>query len=93
MSPNTAEAIDFLLRYRGSEPIVLTATRTDDVTCHSRTFRPDEDQERLRDWIDARQGSRNLYFGVNPAAYPIWGPAIPRDWDIRALRVRLEIHG
>jgi hypothetical protein len=39
----------------------------------------------LRDWTDARQGSRNLYFGVNPAAYPIWGPAIPRDWDIRAL--------
>ena len=73
-SPNTDEAIAFLLRYRGSNPVVLTAMDLDDpCVIQSRTFRPAGERARLCEWINRHQGVNNIYFTVNPTLGVIWG--------------------
>ena len=83
--PATAEAIAFLLQYCKSEPIVLTAIIPNGGSIESETFRPAKEQERLRDWIDARQGSRNLYFTVNPTTKVFSGKVRPKKEDMMGM--------
>jgi hypothetical protein len=84
--PQTGEAVDFLVRYRGSNPIVLTAIIPDDRGVESATFRPAEEQEPLRQWIDARQGNANLYFSVNPTLHPLNGRGVKaKKSDVRGM--------
>lgn len=84
--PNTAEAVDFLVRYNGSEPTVLTAIVPDGGGVESATFRPTHEKERLRDWIDARQGKANLYFAVNPTLQPLNGRGVKaKKSDVRGM--------
>jgi hypothetical protein len=78
--PNTQETIGFLLHYRGSEPIVLTAIVPDGGPVESETFRPADEIERLRSWIDERQGKKNLYFTVNPTMKPLSGRVKAMCW-------------
>jgi hypothetical protein len=73
-SGNTDEAIAFLLQYRGSAEVVLTAMDRDDpFVLQSRTFRPAGEQDRLRDRINKHQGVNSVYFTVNPTRGVIWG--------------------
>jgi hypothetical protein len=74
--PNTPAAVDFLVGYSRSKPIVLTAIVPDGRGVESATFRPAEEQERLGEWIDARQGRANLYFTVNPTLRPLNGRGV-----------------
>jgi hypothetical protein len=74
-----------LLWYCRSEPIVLTAIIPNGGSTESETFRPAEEQERLRDWIDARQGSRNLYFTVNPTTKVFSGKVRPKKEDMKGM--------
>src|SRR3712207_2355865 len=83
---NTQEAVDFLIRYRGSEPIVLTAITPDDAApTESATFRPAEDVGTLTKWIDERQGKKNLYFTVNPTLRPMKGLVKAKKTHIRGM--------
>lgn len=84
-TPNTGEAVDFLMRYRGSDPIVLTAIVPNDGGTESDTFRPEQDGARLRKWIDARQGKLNIYFTVNPTLKPMAGRVKAKKTDIRGM--------
>ena len=88
------EAIDFLLRYRGSEPVVLTSIEPRGNPLRiSRTFRPVHEKGEMQTWIDDRQGSKNLYFTVNPASVPFIGPGKVEHIHIRgvtALQVDLD---
>src|SRR4051794_4125527 len=83
--PNTAEAIDFLTRYRGSEPIVLTAIHPETRAVTSETFCPSKDVARLRSWIDPRQGVENIYFHVNPTTRPLSGRVKAQKAQIRGM--------
>jgi hypothetical protein len=84
-APNTPETIDFLVRYRGDEQIVLTAIIPDGGPVESETFRPAQEQERLRAWLDERQGKRNLYFTVNPTLRALSGRVKAKKTDIRGM--------
>lgn len=83
--PNTGAAVDFLMRYRGSGPIVLTAIVPNNGGTESDTFRPEQDGQRLRHWIDARQGRSNIYFSVNPTLKPMAGRVKAKKIDIRGM--------
>ncbi len=84
--PRTEEAVDFLVRYSGSHPIVLTAIIPDGGGVESATFRPAEEQQRLCQWIDARQGRANVYFTVNPTLHPLNGRGVKaKKTDVRGL--------
>ncbi|MBM0207411.1 hypothetical protein JNW90_33865 [Micromonospora sp. STR1s_5] len=86
IEPKTQETIDFLIRYRGSDPIVLTCITPDGAApVESETFKPAEDTERLRAWLDARQGIKNLYFHVNPTMRPMSGRVKARKEHIRGM--------
>ena len=86
VEPNTQETIDFLIRYRGSEQIVLTTIEADGAApVESETFRPAQDVDRLRAWLDQRQGKRNLYFTVNPTMKPMSGLVKARKEHIRGM--------
>src|SRR5215208_874480 len=83
--PKTQETIDFLIRYRGSDPIVLTAIAPNGGPVESETFKPAEDVERLRAWLDDRQGKMNLYFTVNPTMKPLSGRVKARKEHMRGM--------
>jgi hypothetical protein len=84
--PNTPETVDFLVRYSGSESIVLTAIIPDGGGVESATFRPAEEQGRLCQWINARQGRANLYFTVNPTLHPLNGRGVKaKKSDMRGM--------
>lgn len=82
---NTREAVEFLVRYGGSRPIVLTAIIPDGGGVESATFCPAEQQDHLREWINARQGNANIYFSVNPTLRPIKGHAKASKRDIAGM--------
>jgi hypothetical protein len=91
--PNTHETIEFLIRYRGDEPIVLTAIVPDGGPVESETFRPQSDGARLEAWLNERQGKKNLYFTVNPTLKPLSGRVKAKKEHIRgmiALHVDLD---
>ena len=83
LSPDTDEAIAFLEAYRPDGPWVLTAIEPDGGRTATVTFES-ATRDRLRAWIDARQGRNNLYFTVNDAFGPLSKKA--RKSDIRAAR-------
>jgi hypothetical protein len=84
--PNTQDAIDFLVRYSGAEPIVVTAIVPDRAGAESETFRPIDEADRLREWIDKRQGKKNLYFSVNPTLQTISGRVKAKKRHIRGMK-------
>lgn len=61
---DTAAAIDFLRRWSPEESWCLTAIVPDGRT-DTATFKPSE-EDIANEWIEARQGRKNLYFTVNP---------------------------
>lgn len=59
-------AIAFLTRWRGEGPWVLTAIGVDRKSISTLTFFPDRIQD-MREWIEAENRTRNVYFHVNTA--------------------------
>lgn len=85
--PDTDSAIDFLMRYSGNDPIMLTAIVPDGGSVESLTVRPETEGEKARQWIDKNQGRYNIYFTVNPTIRPMSGQSIKaKKTDIRALK-------
>lgn len=84
-TPKTGEALDFLQRYRGDEPIVLTAIVPNGGGIESETFRPESEGVRLRNWIDLWQGKANVYFTVNPTLKRLSGRVKAAKTDMRGM--------
>lgn len=85
--PDTDSALDFLMRYSGNDPIMLTAIVPDGGGVESLTVRPETESEKARQWIDKNQGRYNIYFTVNPTIRPMSGQSIKaKKTDIRALK-------
>lgn len=86
---DTAAAIDFLRRWSPGDDWCLTAIIPDGKT-ETRTFRPSEG-EAAAAWIEARQGSKNLYFHVNPVRRPLSNKANKADIAaVRALQTDID---
>lgn len=64
MVPQTEKAVEFLKRLRPAGNWILTAILPDSPTITTRTFLKKESLE-MWDWIDAFQGTRNIYFTLN----------------------------
>ncbi|HEQ59999.1 MAG TPA: hypothetical protein ENN74_00145 [Firmicutes bacterium] len=62
---DTAAALDFLRRWSPDADWCLAAI-IPDGNLEARTFKPSE-EKKAAEWIEARQGVKNLYFHVNPA--------------------------
>jgi len=66
MTTDAAAALAFLRWLRPRGHWVLTAIDPDNKGIETRTFRGDEDETSLRDWLAAHGATRNIYFHVNP---------------------------
>lgn len=64
-SPDNAAAISFLRRWSPEGPWALTSIQTDRKAIDTRTFYP-RDEAALAQWLASYNGSRNIYFHVNP---------------------------
>ena len=97
--PASEESVEFLRRYVGDEPIVLTSILPDVGGTDSITLKPVSDAARLLAWIAARQGRRNIYFTVNGCNRAIQGmgtgsKAAKIDIDVvRAIHVDVDAYG
>src|SRR5215213_2099568 len=90
---DTDQAVKFTQMYRVDSPIVLTSIHPETGAVWSDTFRPEQDEMRLRAWIDERQGQQNIYFHVNPTTGPLSGRVNAKKEHIRgmiALHVDLD---
>jgi hypothetical protein len=65
IAPNTDAAIDFLRRVYPDGPWALTAISTDKKSIETRTFGPKSVDE-AQGWVERHNGTRNLYWSVNP---------------------------
>lgn len=78
---DTEAAVDFLQRFAPAGPWALTAIVQDGKT-FTQTFRP-VTVDKMREWIEAHQGQRNIYFSVNPTTRDLNSKA--KKADIAAL--------
>ena len=78
VEPRTAAAIEFLQKWRPGGPWVLTAISTDRKSIDTATFEADATAELIA-WIDEHNGTRNLYFHVNPCLRPMLKKAQRED--------------
>lgn len=74
---DTGAALDFLQRWLPGGPWALTSIVPDGVT-DTRTFAA-SDLAAMGAWIEARQGSQNLYFHVNPLRRAVNAKASKED--------------
>jgi len=65
LTPRTDLAIDFMQKWSGDEPLVLTAITPDTRNVSAAAFRPVTERAAAEAWIDQRQGRTNIYFQVN----------------------------
>jgi hypothetical protein len=68
---NSDWAVEFLRKFHGICPVVLTSIVPDGVTTTDTFMNNPAENKRMRAWIEARQGQENIYHGVNP---PIMAP-------------------
>ena len=66
MQGDTQVAIDFLLKWEVIGPWVLTAITTDKKVIVTKAFK-EEALEEMETWIGKFNGTRNIYFNVNPS--------------------------
>lgn len=74
---DTAAALEFLKMLRPNGTVALTAIEPDGPT-ETDTFKTNDDAA-LADWIERRQGRKNLYFTVNPTRSTITSKAKAAD--------------
>lgn len=81
--PDTDAAVAFLDHLCGDGLRVLTSIPPDGGRTATATFRADE-RDKLRAWIDERQGVQNIYFTVNS----VFGPVTtkPNNGAVSAIR-------
>lgn len=65
MKGDSTAAIDFLYKLRPLGPWVLTAVALDKKSIETATFRPETERGCLA-WITKHNGTRNIYFALNP---------------------------
>ena len=70
MRPDNDAAVSFLRSYNPDGPWVLTCISTDRKGIDTRTFQEADDRD-LRQWLEAHNGKRNIYFHVNPTTKPV----------------------
>lgn len=75
--PQTRAAIDFLRKWDPEGPWVLTAIIPDGKT-ETATFKADAWPDAAQ-WIEARQGNKNIYFHVNPTRRALDNKASKED--------------
>jgi len=85
--PDTSAALDFLDKFCGDGPRVLTAIPSDVGRTCTATFGAG-DRDRIAEWIDARQGRQNIYFTVNRVFGPV--SSKPKKFDI-AVAIALHV--
>lgn len=79
----TLEAVQFLQAWAENGPWVLTAIAPDGGKITTTTFEAGKQSE-MRDWIEERQGRRNIYFTVNPVIRPVLSK--PKKTDMRGMQ-------
>lgn len=79
-TPNTDQAIEFLRWAIPDEDWVLTSIHPETGSIETQTLNPVQ----ARPWIDARQGTENLYWHVNSTLRPLSKKAEKKD--IKAVR-------
>jgi len=62
---DTAQSVEFLKRWAPKGPWVITSIAPDRKAIETRTFRPKQAGQ-LAEWVEKFQGTRNMYFHVNP---------------------------
>ena len=65
VKPKTSIPVDFMKRFSGGNPTVLTSMIPDGKTTTTKTFAPIE-MEEMSKFIEARNQTENIYFSVNP---------------------------
>lgn len=68
--PDSLAALAFLERMYPDGPWALTAIQTDRKAIETVTFYP-KDSEACERWIESYNGTRNIYFHVNPVRYAV----------------------
>lgn len=63
--PDNKAAYDFLQKWQAGGPWILTAITLDRRKIETKTFR-EGDKEALQAWLKTHNGTRNIYFHVNP---------------------------
>jgi hypothetical protein len=81
--PNTEEAVSFLEKWSPDGPWVLTAINPENKNISTKTFSIEE-KEKMRGWIDHRQGKCNIYFTVNSVFEAL--NIKPSKKDIRGMK-------
>ncbi|MEM7431001.1 MAG: VapE domain-containing protein [Pseudomonadota bacterium] len=71
-----SSAENFLREFHPGGSWTLTCIDPDSKAIDTRTF---DDVERMRSWIERWNGTRNLYFSVNPTARPLTKKAARKD--------------
>lgn len=80
---STSDAVQFLQGWAPEGPWVLTSIVPDGGGIDTATFAA-SDVPQMRDWIEERQGSMNIYFTVNTVIRPM--SIKPKKTDIRGMR-------
>lgn len=78
MKSDTNQSIRFLQKWNPSGPWALTSIAPDRKSLETRTFHADQLKE-ISEWIERFQGSRNMYFHVNPVLHDIFKKAEKSD--------------
>lgn len=69
MKPNNQEALQFLQKHSISGPWVLTAITPDRQSIDTASFDPGTSDKMMK-WLELYNGSRNIYFNINPVIKP-----------------------
>ena len=89
-SPDNDAAIAFLREFEPLGPWVLTAIRPDRKGTETRTFYPDA-LDPLVEWLNSRNGNRNIYFHVNRPIRDLTKKAEREDIkEVRWLHVDID---
>jgi len=88
--PDSGAAIQFLQAWQEGGPWVLTSIAPDSGRTSTRTFH-DGQEQKLRVWIDERQGRQNIYFSVNRLRWDVKKKAKKTDVSqVVALHVDVD---
>ena len=78
MEGNSKASVEFLQKWNSEGPWVLTAIQTDRKKIETRTFYPKDSADCVQ-WLDLYNGTRNIYFHVNPCVKDMKSKAHKED--------------
>ena len=89
-TPNTGRALDFLEQMFGADIVRHLVAIDEDGKVAALSFGPTE-REAARAWIEARQGSDNLYYSVNELKPSVSNRKAAKEDVARALYLHVDV--